>query len=289
MKDLNTFPTSAIPRSVTLSRFRPISLPIYLDYKIAPKRRLPAPLLHPAHPPPLRPSAPPLQTHPVPAFPTPYPHPRSNESRCCQMLIHGLFVAFEDDFVESGTPRPEGLRADGGREFTHFISLSARHKAPIKHTVDRKSGVKRLKLRLPRLYSPIAPTPEELAEKLAAAREAAEAEEIVLSQDDYYDILFDEGEGSRFTGLEALQLLAARDFLYGTGLAADSESVRVLVTTPRDHRTDAIAAVMGYLSLVLRCRVAKVLRTQDNHPRILGIWKDTVSAECAEFIEEIAY
>jgi hypothetical protein len=205
------------------------------------------------------------------------------------MLIHGLFVAFEDDFVESGTPRPEGLRADGGREFTHFISLSARHKAPIKHTVDRKSGVKRLKLRLPRLYSPIAPTPEELAEKLAAAREAAEAEEIVLSQDDYYDILFDEGEGSRFTGLEALQLLAARDFLYGTGLAADSESVRVLVTTPRDHRTDAIAAVMGYLSLVLRCRVAKVLRTQDNHPRILGIWKDTVSAECADFIEEVCH
>jgi hypothetical protein len=62
-----------------------------------------------------------------------------------------------------------------------------------------------------------------------------------------------------------------------------------LVTTPRDHRTDAIAAVMGYLSLVLGCRVAKVLKTQDNHSRVLAIWKNTISDECARFLEDVCH
>ncbi|KAF7350651.1 hypothetical protein MSAN_01625500 [Mycena sanguinolenta] len=218
-----------------------------------------------------------------------YYHPRANESRCCQMLLHGLFVAFEDDFASSGVPCSENLRADGGRPFTHFISLSPRHKAPIAHTSDRRTGAQRLKLQLPQLYSLNPPTVEELEEKVAYAQAAAAAQGLVLTQDDYYDVVYDEGENSGHTGLEALQLLAARDFIYGSGLTADSEHVRVLVTTPRDHRTDAIAAVMGYLSLVLGCRVERVLRTQDNHPKVLAIWKDTISEECARFLEEVSH
>ncbi|KAJ7640576.1 hypothetical protein B0H17DRAFT_1275837 [Mycena rosella] len=305
MKDPTT-PTTALPRSVHLPRFRPLSLPVYLDYRAPTKRRTIAPVeapgaqrhsvLVPAKqavpsgfhisgiPRILRPGArAALAKPPPPAF----RHPQQNESRCCQMLIHGLFVAFEDDFVDSGVPKSEDLRADGGREFTHFISLSARYKTPIKQVVDRKTGAKRLRLGLPRLYSTTPPTAADIEEKVAAAKKEADAAGIVLSQDDYYDIVFDEGEGSRYTRLEALQLLAARDFLFGSGLREDSRTVRVLVTTPRDHRTDAIAAVMGYLSLVLGCSVAKVLRTQDHHPKVLGIWKDTISEDCAAFIEDV--
>ncbi|KAK7033776.1 hypothetical protein R3P38DRAFT_3351585 [Favolaschia claudopus] len=56
------------------------------------------------------------------------------------------------------------------------------------------------------------------------------------------------GQGSfdyEVPSFEALQLLAARDFLYASGLNVDPDRVRVLVTRPRGHRTDAIAAVMG--------------------------------------------
>ncbi|KAJ7849217.1 hypothetical protein B0H14DRAFT_3138017 [Mycena olivaceomarginata] len=308
MKD---FANGAIPRSATRSRFRPISLPVYLDSKVVAKRQprppvesppaspvLPASLLRQsgafqisAIPRLLRPAARPplLSKQPSSSSSAPSPHPKANESRCCQMLIHGLFVAFEDDFASSGVPRSEELLADGGRPFTHFITLSTQHKAPITHTSDRRTGARRLKLQLPRLYSSEPPTEEELADKVAYARDAAAAQGIVLSQEDYFDIVFDEGEGSGYTGLDALQLLAARDFLYASGLSADSEHVRILVTTPRDHRTDAIAAVMGYLSLVLGCRVAKVLKTQDNHSRVLAIWKNTISDECARFLEDVCH
>ncbi|KAJ7614724.1 hypothetical protein DFH06DRAFT_1368088 [Mycena polygramma] len=329
MKDNNTPGPSALSRSATLSRFRPISLPVYLDYKVPPTRRpaspaapqrpalagtkqvssgfqIPSiprilrpaprtPLLSKVRPPhptpaptPTLPTTLSTRTPPPPAAPAPY---KSNESRCCQMLIHGLFVAFEDDFASSSPPLPhpraESLKADGNLPFTHLISLSTRHRAQIKHTIDRTSGVERLKLRLPRLYSPTPPTAAELDAKVALARAAARREGRELSQEDYFDAVFDEGEGSGYTGLEALQLLAARDFLYASGLSAASDTVRVLVTTPRDHRTDAIAVVMGYLSLVLGARVERVLRTQDAHPRVLGIWKGTVSEECAAFIEDV--
>ncbi|KAJ7288791.1 hypothetical protein C8J57DRAFT_1643010 [Mycena rebaudengoi] len=311
MKDLNIPTNPAIPRSANLSRGRPISLPVYLDYTVAAKYRPSAPV-EPAvthqrqsviqkkqvgpigfHissiPRVLRPGPRPSPLSKSLPAPLPHRHPMQNESRCCQMLIHGLYVAFEDDFVDSGVPRGELLRADGGKPFTHFITLSTHHETAIKQSVDRKTGVKRLRLMLPRLYSVEPPTPDEIDEKLRLAKEMAHEQGIVLSQDDFYDILFDEGEGSRYTHLDALQLLAARDFLYTSGLAEDSETVRVLVTTPRDHRTDAIAAVMGYLSLVLNHRVAKVLKTQDNHPNVLAIWKDTISPECAAFIEDVCH
>ncbi|KAJ6493269.1 hypothetical protein C8R45DRAFT_1073215 [Mycena sanguinolenta] len=307
---MRDFTSSALPRSTTGSRFRPISLPVYLDSK-ASQRQSRAPVESPPSssvdphsgrrrssgfqisdiPRLLRPTARPplLSKHPKPTSSpsATYYHPRANESRCCQMLLHGLFVAFEDDFTSCGVPCAENLRADGGRPFTHFISLSPRHKAPITHTSDRRTGARRLKLQLPQLYSLDRPTVEELEEKVAHARAAAAAEGLVLTQDDYFDIVYDEGENTGYTGLDALQLLAARDFIYASGLTADSEDVRVLVTTPRDHRTDAIAAVMGYLSLVLGCRVERVLRAQDNHTKVLAIWKDTISQECAQFLEEL--
>ncbi|KAK7033780.1 hypothetical protein R3P38DRAFT_3351587 [Favolaschia claudopus] len=100
------------------------------------------------------------------------------------------------------------------------------------------------------------------------------------------------GQGSfdyEVPSFEALQLLAARDFLYASGLNVDPDRVRVLVTRPRGHRTDAIAAVMGYLSLELGVPTAKVLKTQNTHPRVLAIWKDTVSEECARFLEEVCH
>ncbi|KAJ7032287.1 hypothetical protein C8F04DRAFT_1185137 [Mycena alexandri] len=326
MKEHTPSPSSAIPRS----RFRPLSLPVYLDNYKAPKKRMPRPPVEPplaASPSPkqqgfqitssiprmLRPSGrshlllsrPRASAAPTP-LPSPLPlptpkapvYPRAGESRCCQMLIHGLYIAFEDDFVDSGLARSEDLRADGGREFTHFISLSTHHKASIKESVDptaprsRKAALltHRLRLRLPRLYSPIPPTAAELEDKVRAARAAAAARGCELSQEDYYDVVFDEGEGSGFTGLEALQLLAARDFLGTSGLSGpeNDSGVRVLVTTPRDHRTDAIAVVMGYLSGVLGTPVRRILRTQDGMAGVLPIWKRTVSAECAAFIEEVA-
>ncbi|KAJ7173894.1 hypothetical protein C8R43DRAFT_976425 [Mycena crocata] len=309
MKDQNIPTNTSIPRSANIGgRFRPLSLPVHLDYRNSTKRRPAAPVEAVQRqlvastkqvvsggfqissiPRILRPGGARAAILSKSAQRPPPYHPKQNESRCCQMLIHGLFVAFEDDFVDSGVPRSEDLRADGGKEFTHFISLSTRHKTQIKQSVDRNSGAKRLRLKLPRLYSPAPPTQEELEEKVRAASAEAAKHGTVLTQDDYYDIVFDEGEGSRYTGLEALQLLAARDFLYGSGLSADSNTVRVLVTTPRDHRTDAIAAVMGYLSLVLGYRVAKVLKTQDNHPKVLGVWKDTISEECAAYIEDVCH
>ncbi|KAJ6626717.1 hypothetical protein B0H10DRAFT_1941719 [Mycena sp. CBHHK59/15] len=309
MKDRN-IPTNTMARSANVSRFRPLSLPVYLDYKspnnprsVAPAEPA-APQQRPASPTKplassgfqisaisrmLQPGSQPSSIIKPSTAPAKHYHPQQNESRCCQMLIHGLFVAFEDDFVDSGVPGSEDLRADGGKPFTHFISLSTRHKTNIKQSVDRKTGAKRLRLRLPRLYSPTPPSTEEIEAKIQAAKDEAERGGRILSQDDYYDIVFDEGEGNRHTGLEALQLLAARDFLHGSGLAADSEKVRVLVTTPRDHRTDAVAVVMGHLSLVLGHRVAKVLKTQDNHPSVLWIWKNTISPECAAFIEDVCY
>lgn len=312
MKALNAPSNNALPRSATFSRFRPVSFPAY-DYKAPSKGRPDAP----ADPPPASPQRQPRTKQPVsgafhlssiprilrpgvrpPPTPTatpprgaavPYFHPKKNESRCCQMLIHGLYVAFEDDFVDSGVQMAEDLRADGGRPFTHLISLSTRHTASISHGVDRTTGAKRLRLRLPRLFSPVPPTDAEIAAKVAAARVDAAARGLVFWEDDYYDVVFDEGERRGSTGLDALQLLAARDFLYTSDLTEDSPETRVLVTTPRDHRTDAMAAVLGYLSLVLGHRVEKVVRVQDSHPNVLAIWKHTVSPECAAFVEEVCH
>ncbi|KAJ7186140.1 hypothetical protein C8R46DRAFT_1185608 [Mycena filopes] len=356
MKEYNTTPplstdASNLPRS----RFRPVSLPVYLDsYKghLA-KKRMPRPPVEPA-PAPAQRSSPKqpgsgfylsssiprmlrpsnrtsllsrprpiaLPTPPyIPTSPTSAPasyRPHAYESRCCQMLIHGLYVAFEDDFIASGfgLERKEELCADGGRPFTHFISLSTRHPAaiaspapaPLKKGLGKanvngaRAPPRRLNLRLPRLYSPTPPTPAELEEKVAAAREAAARHGVTLSQEDYYDILFDEGEGSGVTGLAAAQLLAARDFLFASNLDSDSphssnsnlgegeveSETRVLITTPRDHRTDAIAVAMTYLAIVLNTPVRRILRTQDKLPRVLPIWKGTMSEDCAAFVEQVA-
>ncbi|KAJ7619419.1 hypothetical protein FB45DRAFT_930743 [Roridomyces roridus] len=302
MKDLN--PTTSVPRAT--SRFRPLSLPVYLDYR-TPKRHMavsgdspPSPL-HSISPktPGFHISGIPRMLRPgartillsKPSAPLDY-RPQQNESRCCQMLMHGLFVAFdEDDFVDSGVPRNEDLLAEEGRPFTHFISLSTRHKTPIRQSVDRKTGAQRLRLQLPQLYDRTPPSAEVLDAKVLAARDAAGLRGEILTQDDL-NIMFDEGEDTRFTGLDALQLIAARDFLFGASLPSgpsDPTTVRVLVTTPRDHRTDAIAAVMGYLSIVLRRSVQKILQVQDGHSRVLTIWKNTLSEECAEFIEDVCH
>nr|GAT45814.1 predicted protein [Mycena chlorophos] len=331
-------------------RFRPLSLPVSLDYRSASKRRiaeagtvdstLPSPVVDCASPltptratyagpptptrskhtvsgslqiaaaavrntllsrPSLTPNGIPVN-RPIglPVAPSPSPrharyHPQRAESRCCQVLMQGLFVAFEDDFVDSGVPRPEELLADGGRPFTHLISLSTRHRSLISHTTDKRSGVQRLELRLPKLYSPLPPTDEEIEERVHFARIAALERGEVFGEDEYYDVLFnsDAYVPDGFTHLEALQLISARDFLLSAALIPElhppeQSQVRVLVTTPRDHRTDAIAAVMGYLSLVLKAPVERLLRKQNAHPKMLAIWKYTISDECATFLQQVS-
>ncbi|KAJ7073161.1 hypothetical protein C8F01DRAFT_1076939 [Mycena amicta] len=326
MKALHAANTPRSTSTTISSRFRPLSLPLYLDYKTpTPKQRTvdvaPAPVVRQSKPTtPTTPQAkhgvsgsiqlPRILRGPIAVrssllpkpTPTPTPnafyHPQRAESRCCQMLMQGLFVAFEDDSIGSGfshhQSKHEDLLADGGRPFTHFISLSTRYSASIAHAHSADGRTRSLRLRLPRLYSAVPPTDEQIAERVHAARLAALSRGEGFGEDEYYNVVFEsevDYADKGFTQLEALQLLAVRDFLSTAGLDPDLHSgatARVLVTTPRDHRTDAIAAVMGYLSLVLGHPVAKLLRTQNSHPRILSIWKYAVSDECAVFIQDVA-
>ncbi|KAF7311469.1 hypothetical protein MKEN_01049200 [Mycena kentingensis (nom. inval.)] len=331
MKALNSPTSAALPRSTSISsRFRPLS--VHLD-KVARRRSVDTPPASPAIAQP--PATPTTAKHsvsssiqlaaasiprilrgpaavrssffpkPAPSAPAPLQHrPRPyylqcNESRCPQILAQGLYIAFEDDFVDSGVPRHDTLLADG-QPFTHFISLSTRHSSPISQSTDLETGARFLKLRLPRRYSPVPPTDAELAERVHVARIRAVERGEDFTEDDYYNVIFDsesESEGGQcpepgFTQLDARQLLAARDFLCGAGLDLSighhPSLARVLVTTPRDHRGEAVAAVLGYLSVMLRHSVMRLVRTQNSHPKILSIWKYAISEDCAAFLQEVA-
>jgi len=211
------------------------------------------------------------------------------------MIMPGLFVAFEDDCVAFGGGKGCELTTPTGEEFTHIISLS-RHRdavANIQYSVDDYTHAQRLHLSLPPKRDNSYDISFELTEtQLLAAQEFFSRSGRKLSPDEIQSLLSDEMHGDGVTGLDVDQLLAARDFLassgYNISITRPDRDVRLLITTPRDRRTDAISAVACYLSYASGYTVKEILRFHDQQKGFMRVWQGVVSGYGVDFVNEVA-
>jgi len=189
--------------------------------------------------------------------------PKRDECRCLQELVPGLFVAFEDDRLAFGDGAAaeygERLKTHKGEDFTHIVSLSTEGAAEV--AMMCAAGAKsHLRLVIP------------------AARDAADDVE-----DDNVQLQ-----------LSPSQLATARDFLSLTNLRlsptaySKSADVRILITTPRNCRVDAMAIASCYLSFASGHSVRKVLAHFDDGNCYLSVWQGIMDWRTWDIVESVA-
>jgi len=189
--------------------------------------------------------------------------PRQDECRCLQELVPGLFVAFEDDQLAFGHAAAGGsgerLKTYSGEDFTHIISLST-EKGAEAAMVRGASAEAHLRLVIP------------------AAQDAPDDEDDFIVK----------------PVLSRPQLLAARAFLSATNIRlsptaySQSADVRILITTPRNHRVDAMAIASCFLSFASGNSVRRVLAHFDDKDRYLSVWQGIMDCQAWDFVESVA-
>lgn len=215
--------------------------------------------------------------------------PQKNEARCCQMIIPGLYVAFEHDSVSFGETRKEELRTSDNKPFTHTIRLAVLGSScsPIETSFDQETLAQILHLNLPRLYPSEAPSPEvplsqlDIAEQLTGNSHPEGAEALRA-------VLFDNPEGDGISVLDMSQLSAAHQFIQASGFKTRGHSlVRLLITAPRNHRTDAISVVLCWLKHASGWTARHMVQWINSRPPsdFLSIWQGTVTLEGADYVE----
>jgi len=229
-----------------------------------------------------------------------------DESRCLQQIIPGCFIAFEDDTTsldrENGQgPVKETLEPRTGECWTHVISITRpppqaactcesacncdqKEQEQEEGRVVEDHAAHTLNLTLPPSSNTTTyvdlPTPHSVRLSADAADEPIDDNNIIL--------------------LKTNQLIAARDFLscHGRSLpypltpsdptAAPSfpTPVRILITTPRNHRTDALAVACCFLSFAFNMQVGQVVTEINTRKDCLSVWKAGVGPKAAKFIEQ---
>lgn len=230
---------------------------------------------------------------------------QKHEARCAQVVITGLYVAFGDDnaaFHSSSSASRidigvEELRTFEGRDFTHIIEIYHPSQQELKDGVpstqlsmDKQGRIRYLRLSLP----PIPPYGSHKFEKYLISKNLSmNHRHDFLSLERTYILDIDTAEENGTPQLTATQILAARDFLHSSGLRLVSHAARsqaqVLVTTPRDARTDALCISAVFLAFLSGHKAAEVLNYMDQKPDCLSIWKGVVSKESEEDLESLLW
>jgi hypothetical protein len=232
-----------------------------------------------------------------------------DESRCLQQIIPGCFIAFEDDttswdrgVTENGQQAvKETLEPRNGECWTHVISIT-RPPPQVACTcesacncdnkeLEQEEGkvvedhaAHTLNLTLPPSSNTTTyvdlPTPHSVCLSADAADEPIDDNNTIL--------------------LKTNQLIAARDFLscHGRSLpypltpsdptASPSfpTPVRILITTPRNHRTDALAVASCFLAYAFNMQVGQVVTEINTRKDCLSVWKAGVGPKAVKFIEQ---
>ncbi|KAE9407108.1 hypothetical protein BT96DRAFT_971577 [Gymnopus androsaceus JB14] len=218
--------------------------------------------------------------------------PEKNESRCLQSVLPGIFIAFEDDTLAfQGTPADvyseEELRTPEGQRFTHHIKIrtfKSQYDSPeIKYSVDsHKASV--LRLTVPR-HSHDAFEIEMQVLAMEAEGRVLSPQEAERLYNEYGDIAVQEG----ITLLTSKQLLEARNFMYAAhySFGRRSNGARILITAPRDHRTDIISAFICYAAYASRHNVLSIIHGLNEMDTLLGVWKYAISDDAVGLLQEI--
>lgn len=236
-------------------------------------------------------------------------------------------------FASGSEDEREELQTLEGREFTHVIELYHRHpgkegsgEGDTSYTTDPKTRAQRLRVALPPTsyaYAPFGSHPYE--QKLISSSSSFSSCRFTdikiekgadLEERDNYFLELDSWDEVGIPTLTLAQLRAAHAFLRSSGFsiapawstAASSSSslgrsarrpgsgARVLITTPRDDRTDALCVLATYLATELGRKVSDVIAWIDGRTTsttsnqmdgggiggagaCLGVWQRVVSSQ----------
>ncbi|KAG7091422.1 hypothetical protein E1B28_010458 [Marasmius oreades] len=217
----------------------------------------------------------------------PYYRLMKHESRCLQNISSGIYVAFEDDARSfEGKAVEEELRAEDGRRFTHIIQISRTinlFSSPIiSYSTDRHSTK--------HLHLSILPRPHDQYEHHMWILQfdpeltglTAEQAEMCLDSSYFYPekrfTLTDNG----VTRLGSRQMAAAREFI-----SRSTSTSRVLVTGPRDFRTDVMSIVACVLASTYKSPLADVVNSIDRLQGVENVWQGCISRVGVEYIQEV--
>ena len=63
--------------------------------------------------------------------------------------------------------------------------------------------------------------------------------------------------------------------------------VRILVTTPRDDRADAIALLAVYLAFATGMTVEDILHLMDSKESLISVWKETIEKQWVDDLQQL--
>ncbi|KAF5370649.1 hypothetical protein D9758_001998 [Tetrapyrgos nigripes] len=92
------------------------------------------------------------------------------------------------------------------------------------------------------------------------------------------------------TRLTMQQLCAARDWLASTGYDVQSPNgggPRILITAPRDHRTDVVSILVCFLAYVSNNPVMELLSKIDRQKEFLRVWRGALSREGSQVVQQV--
>jgi hypothetical protein len=234
------------------------------------------------------------------------------EARCIQIIAPGLYVAFEDDnraFATAlGAPsskklsHPEDLLTRDGLSFTHIIALShqssrsGRERCSSIEHADPETRVKYLHLSLPPL--PAFGTHKferqlmSLGLTLTSECDPNEYPLMNYEREKYIHVL-DLIEERRLPQLYPQQFEEAKYFIHESGYnyrnLQSPLPVRILITTPRDGRADAMALLAVYLAFATGRAVEDILHLMDSKESLMSVWKETVGKEWVDDLQQLVW
>ncbi|KAF9262559.1 hypothetical protein L218DRAFT_390504 [Marasmius fiardii PR-910] len=223
-----------------------------------------------------------------------------HESRCLQYISSGISVAFEDDARSFGVRvTDEELRTEDGRRFSHIIQISRTKDffspSTISYSTDRHL-TKHLHLStLPLPHDQYEQQMQVLSLDPELTRITAEQADIYLDSS-YFSpekrfTLADNGVAK----LGSRQLAAAKEFIRSSGTGVITTQTthpgrtlpQILVTAPRDHRTDIMSVVACFLASTSDSSPAEVVKSIDRQRGVKRIWQGCISRVGVEYIQGV--
>lgn len=224
---------------------------------------------------------------------------KKNERRL-QRLAQGIFIAFEDD---SGGQEPEQLKTPLGKEFTHLVKVVTSNDSSeigtVNTSVDLISDTHILQIVVP---DPDADMLDELEMDTADSRITSTDHAMLI--DALRDLVVDENDtvptpDGHFRLTES-QLIAARQFMASSGHMVrrpephpdniNTKWVRILITTSRKCRSDAVGIAVCYFAAASGHSVRSILSQFNGRKEMLEVWRGVIGQDSplSMFIEGAA-